>query len=310
MRRRALVEHGDRSARTSPLWPDWRANLHPSLRPLAKQRVASGELPLHGYAHALNSSQAFAMNLFLPVAGGAPSAFAAWVGRAVGLHVAIESVDLEYYGSGDLLCEIPGPEPGPHDKLTAADVAVHLVDGDGRRGVLLIEVKLTEGGFTTCGGIDSRGNRDRAPCLDADLFFREPARCYLRHPYRATRDRRYWRIFEQAHGSLRAAFPGQAEHAGCPFAGDWQQPMRNHALALAMQQAGLVDFWHLALVHHDDNPDVPGPWDAYRRCAADAESLHRWPASSLLPALAACVPAADDHEGWMRARYVLDAEVE
>jgi len=305
MRRRALAEGGDRGARTSPLWPDWRSSLHPALLPTAEARVSSGALPLHDYAHALNSSQAFAMNLFLPLAGGDPGAFAGFLGAELGVMLELESVDLEFFGSGDLLAEIPRAEPGPNDKLTAADVAIHLRDTDDRRGVLLVEVKLTESGFTPCGGIQSRGNRDRQPCLDAGLFFREPDRCYLRRPYRAVRDRRYWQIFEMAHGSVGDAFPRRPSAGGCPFAGDWQQPMRNHALALAMEQAGLVDFWHLALVHHDANPFVPGPWDEYREAVADRQFLHRWPASTLLPALGAAAGVAD-YEAWMRARYVLD----
>ena len=221
MRRRALAEHGDRAAHTSPLWPDWRSNLHPALLAPAEARVADGSLPLHDYAPALNSSQAFAMNLFLPLAGGDSGAFSDFLRAELGVDVVVESVDLEFFGSGDLLAEIPRAEPGPDDKLTAADVAIHLRDADDRRGVLLVEVKLSEGGFTSCGGVDSRGNRDRAPCLDAALFFREPDRCYLRRPYRAQRDRRYWRIFDAAHGSLRDAFPGRSAAGGCPFAGSW-----------------------------------------------------------------------------------------
>lgn len=305
MRRRALAEHGDRSARTSPLWPDWRANLHPALLSAASERVADGRLPLHDYAHALNSSQAFAMNLFLPLAVGDRAPFDRHLSERLARAVSIDSVDLEFFGSGDLLAEIPSATPGPDDKLTAADVALHLRTPDGARGLLLIEVKLTEGGFTPCGGARSRGNRDRAPCESAAVFFDDPARCYLRRPVRAPRDRRYWTLFSSAHGSVRSAFPGHDAAGGCPFAGDWQQPMRNHALALAMQQAGRVDFWHLALVHHDRNPDVPGPWDAYASAAADAPHLHRWAASSLLPALAASLGDAG-YEQWMRARYVFE----
>ena len=308
MRRRALDEHGDRGARTSPLRDDWRPNLHPSVLSVAERLVADGALPLHGHAHALNSSQAFAMNLFLPLVDGNTASFSAFAAARLGLPVTATGVELEFFGTGDLLAEIPASTPGPDDKLTAADVAVHLEDHAGRRGVLLIEVKLTEGGFTACGGVASRGNRDRGPCRNAAVFFAEPNRCYLRRPWRAKRDRRYWRIFEQEHGSVRGAFPGHQGQGPCPFAGDWQQPMRNHALALAMKQEGLVDFWHLALVHHDDNPDVPGPWEGYSQAVADRSSLHRWPASELLPFLG---DATADPEGWvewMRRRYVLEQE--
>ncbi len=309
MSRRALLEQGDRAARTSPLWPGWRSNLHPRLLPEAEGLVDTGALPLHDYAHALNSSQAFAMNLFLPLRLGRSAPFEELLGQEFGFEVEVEGADLEFIGSGDLLAEIPGAEPREHDKLTAADVAIHLRDREGRAGVLLVEVKLSEGGFTPCGGIDSRGNRDRAPCLDAGLFFEDADRCYLRRPYRASRDRRYWSIFRQAHGSLRAAFPGAPLAGGCPFAGDWQQPMRNHALALAMEQDDRVSFWRLALVHHDGNPDVCDPWDAYTQGTVDSPHIYRWAASELLAALGAATGDAAGHASWMRAKYVLDEEL-
>lgn len=307
MRQRAAWEHGDAEVRTSPLLPDWTLNLHPAIRAEAEALVDAGALPLHDYAHALNSSQAFAMNLFLPLRIGRREALADFLGDALGRAVRVDGVELEFYGSGDILAEISGSTPSDGDMLTAADVAVHLTDADGNTGLLLVEVKLSENGFTPCGGVTSRGNRDHAPCHSAALFFQEPDRCYLRRPWRATRDRRYWRIFTRAHGDLRAAFPGAALDAPCPFVGDWQQPMRNHALCLGAVQEGLADFWALALVHHDGNPDVPAPWDAYAAASADGDHIHRWHASTLLDAIDAALPRADPRLGdWLRDRDFLE----
>lgn len=286
--------------------PDWTLNLHPAVREEAEALVAAGTLPLHDYAHALNSSQAFAVNLFLPLRIGHRGRFADFLSSELGRRVSVTGVDLEFYGSGDILAEIPRSTPSEGDMLTAADVAVHLTDSEGNAGLLLVEVKLSENGFTPCGGAASRGNRDPAPCWSASLFFEEPDRCYLRRPKHAARDRRYWRIFTSAHGDLRTAFPGVALDGPCPFLGDWQQPMRNHALCLGAVQAGLADFWALALVHHDANPDVASPWDAYATAAADRARIHRWPASSLLDAIDAALPAADPPLGpWLRERYLL-----
>lgn len=306
MRRRAQADHGDPNARTSPMLPRWQDGLHPAMVSEAEPLVDQGDLPLHDYAQALNSSQAFALNLFLPLRVGETGPFAHFISGHLGRPVSVTGIDFEYYGSGDLLAETPTSTPGPNDKFTQADVAVHLRDTDGRVGLLLIEVKLTEGGFTSCGGARSRGNRDHAPCEDASIFLAEPSRCYLRRPYRAPRDRRYWEIFTLAHGGLREAFPGTPEPGPCPFVGDWQQPMRNHALALAATQAGVADFWAMALVHHDDNPDVVGPWDDYMAATADTGHLHRWPASTLLPAIAQTLtPATPPFEAWLRDRYSL-----
>lgn len=306
MRQRARIEHADERYRTSPLRSEWIENLHPALHRQAGALVASGALPLHGSARALNSSQAFAMNLALPLRLGDPTPLGTFLSSRLGREVSPTAVDLEYFGSGDLLGETRGALPLPDEKFTAADIAIHLVDPHGRIGLLLIEVKLSEGGFTPCGGAKSAANSDLGPCRSAATLFQDPGRCYLRRPKRALRDRRYWSLFTEAHGDLQSAFPGVDPNGSCPFLGDGQQPMRNHALALAAVQGGLADFWALALVHHDHNPDVPPPWDAYAAATSDREQIHRWPASSLLEVIEASLPGADPPIGpWLRERYLL-----
>jgi hypothetical protein len=306
LRLRALREHGDRAARVSPIFARWQDNLHPAIVDEATRLVDAAAFRLHDHAHALSSSQAFAMNLFLPLRVGNTAALARFLSDELGRSVTVEGVEQEYYGSGDLLAEIPGSTPTVEDKLTCADVAVHLQDDTGARGLLLVEVKLAEEGFTPCGGAVSAGNRDHGPCEDRTVLWAEPHRCYLRRPYRAQRDRRYWSLFAAEHGTLERAFPGADAEGACPFVGDWQQPMRNHALALAATRAGLADFWALALVHHDDNPDVAGPWDAYAAACASSARIRRWPASRLLPAIDAALPDTVPSPGrWLAERYFL-----
>ena len=116
-------------------------------------------------------------------------------------------------------------------------MAIHVEDDRGRTGVVLVEVKLSEGGYTHCNGATSDANMRKDVCADASKFFDEPRACYLRWPRHARRDRRYWDIFEAAFGSVRAAVPGFAGER-CPFEGNHQQLMRNHALALGLTQAG------------------------------------------------------------------------
>jgi len=206
-------------------------------------------------------------------------------------------VELEWNPPGDLLSEIAGDVPVADERMTSIDGVLW-----GRRGessiALLVEVKLTEGGFTPCSGRNSRGNRDRAPCRDAARMLACPDRCYLTRPWRSTRERRYWRIFEGAFGSMAAAFPHVDPDGACVFASDSQQIMRQHALALALEQHEIVDEAWLVLVHHDRNPDVTGPFDAYRRLVSDASRLRRVPASTWLR-------GSPNHLRWMQARYRL-----
>jgi len=307
MTRRALQEHGDADARRSPLRNTWQDNLHPALFEHAEALVRGG-LPLHDHARALNSSQCFAMNLFLPFAVGSPEGLASFLSTRLGRTVRVRGIDIEYYGSGDILAEVAGSIPNEDERFTAADVAVHLEDEKGDIGLAIVEVKLSESGFTPCGGRRSRGNRNDAACRSLELMFASPDRCYLQRPYRAVRDRRYWAIFSQEHGDMTAAFP-RVDTQECPFATDWQQPMRNHALCLGHAQAGLASFWLLALVHHDDNHDVVDPWEAYRAATADAQHIHRWPASTLIDPIEAALPSSSPPIGtWLRDRYLLEVD--
>ena len=303
MRRRATIEHGDPGHRTSPVWDRWTDNLHPSIRANAAAMAADGTLPLHHMAHALRSSQSFAVNLFLPFVDGRRDALNAYLSTELNRQVVVDDIALEYFGSGDILAEIPGPVPSDEDHLTQADVALFLRDDNGEVGILLVEVKLTEGEYTQCGGYPSRGNRRRDVCESASRFFQHPEHCYLQRPYRALRDRRYWALFAAEHGSVAAAFPG-AITTDCPFKGDWQQPMRNHALALGVVHSGRATYWAMALVHHDDNPDVVGPWKAYARATADREKILCWPASTLLPLLDQAIPKLEIGH-WLADRYFL-----
>ena len=278
----------------SPLYTDWHDGLHPSLSTGVDPVLAADGVRRHTHLAARNSSMGFALNLFLPFRLGDPQPLDAPLSRAVGHALTIDRVVFEYGGPTSVLAEVAGDVPLDDEKFTAADVAIFARDADGRPGVVLVEVKLTEGGFTPCAGPLSRGNRRKDVCTSEARFFDDPSACYLRHPWRAARDRRYWEIFAGAHGSVRAAFPVAGE-GRCPFFSDAQQIMRNHALALGLVQARHVDWWAFGLVHHDRNPDVVPPWDAYAAGTIDRTHLFRLPASA--------VAEAAGHSAWMAERY-------
>jgi hypothetical protein len=186
------------------------------------------------------------------------------------------------------------------------DCAVWVQDEQGRNGLVLIEVKLAEAGFSTCNGLTSPGNRRKDVCGSASTMFANPSHCYLTHPYRATRDRRYWTIFEKQYGSLAKAFPF-VKDGPCPFAGHFQQPMRNHALALGLVQSGFCDFAHFGLLYHDHNPDVPTYWQQYCAGVADPGMLFSIKASELIDR----APHSGGWQTWahyMRKRYALSQD--
>jgi hypothetical protein len=282
LRDRASRDHGDPSARVSPMFSAWTDGLFTEIRSEVGEYVQRSGLRLHRDVAAVYSSMAFAFNLFAPFRLQGASALAGILGQATSRSLEVESIDFELHGQSDVLGEWTEVDrPGPEDKFTAADVGVVVRDGT-RRGIILIEVKLGEGGFTNCKGRTSPENRDPDVCKSASAFLAEPRRCYLTRTVRAVRDRRYWDIFAAQSGTVAAMFPNVPADGGCPFAYNNQQPMRNQAMALGLVQAGEFDFAHFGLVHHDKNPDVPTQWASYRGLFRDDRMLFILKATEVL----------------------------
>ena len=247
---------------------------------------------------------AFGFNLFMPFREHGASALDDLLARALGVPIRVVDIEFEFHGPTDVLAECAGSQPTDDEKFTASDVAIRAADDNGRAGLVLVEVKLSEGGFTPCNGARSPANKRKDVCASAARFFDDPRACYLRRTRHARRDRRYWDIFDTAFGSVRAAVPVFTGER-CPFEGDHQQLMRNHALALGLIQAGEADFAAFGLVHHPDNHHVVAPWEHYCSLVADPSPLFRIPADELVDAAADQGAPWSDWACYMRERYML-----
>ena len=307
MRDRARRETGSPDSSTSPMFDDWQQGVHDWVRRQTVDLAGNGDIRLHDYVAAVNSSMVFGFNLFMPFREHDASSLEALLAGALGMPVRVVNIEFEFQGPTDVLAECAGARPTDDEKFTASDVAIHVEDRAGRTGVVLIEVKLSEGGFTPCGGAQSRANRRRDVCASAAKFFDDPGACYLKRTRHAQRDRRYWTIFEAASGSVQAAVPGFTGER-CPFEGDHQQIMRNHALALGLVQAGEAAFAAFGLVHHPDNHHVVEPWEQYRSLVADPSLLFRIPADKLIEAAARQGTPWSDWSDYMRERYMIETQ--
>lgn len=289
------------ACRRPPMWPHWIDGIHPDYRDLARKVQIADEVKLHDFAAHLLSSQAFALNLYLPFREGNRRALSKCIGNLLGTRMLVEEVCFEWVPPGALLGELDGDRPKKDEPATAVDIVLWSRLGNGQRVAVLVEVKLTEAGFTTCNGRLSRANKRMDVCDSGTLFFDDPGSCYLRRPKGKRRDRRYWEIFTASHGSVRDAFPGAAVDGPCPFAGNAQQPMRNLAIARALEQEGMVDRAWFVLCAHDRNPDVPRHWREWAELLPDPAMAPSLPASMVV--------AAGEAEGydawgdWMRERY-------
>ena len=282
LRDRARRDLGDPNLWVSPMFDSWSDGVYEPLRESTEAVILNHQL--HSHARAVNSSQIFGFNLFMPFRMWNADPLASLLSGVTQRALTIESISFEYAGDLNVLSECAGSTAQDEETFTAADVGIHVRGEDGRTGLILCEIKLSEGEFTPCGGKTSPANRRQDICRSAELFFRDPQLCYLTRPKRAVRDRRYWQILQLEYGSVHSAVPEWDPTNPCPFNGNMQQLMRNHALALGMVQGGHFDFAYFGLVHHDDNRDVSDPFDEYHHLAAGHQMLFRVPASRVVRA--------------------------
>ena len=298
-----MDEWCDDDGRSPPAWARWTDGIYRAYRPLAKTSVRSDSVRLHEYVAHILSSQAFAFNLFLPFREGSRESLSKRISDLVGARLAIDRVNFEWVPPGDLLGELDGQWPVGDEAATGVDVALWGWLENRRRAVVLVEVKLSEDGFTHCGGRRSRGNRRKDVCRSATLFLDDPNACYLRRPQRKRRDRRYWEIFAKSHGTVRDAFPNAALDGPCPFAYDMQQPMRNLAIARGLEQEDMVERAWFALCAHDANAGIAEHWQAWKQLLPDPTMAPFLPASEVVRA--GEDEGLSDWASYMRSRYRL-----
>lgn len=304
LRDRARRETGSPETRVSPMFDDWTEGIHEWVRRQTSEHVEERGIRLHSHVAAVNSSMGFAFNLFMPFREHGTPGLEAALASALGVQLRVIDMEFEFHGPTGVLAECAGPRPAPREQFTATDVAVFVEDAGGRRGVILVEVKLSEGEYSHCNGATSDHNIRKDVCAAAETFFGKPRDCYLTRPRHAARERRYWDILETEFGSVRAAVPGYSGKR-CPFENDRQQLMRNHALALGLVQAGDVAFAAFGLVHHPANHHVVEPWDDYRHIVPETSQLFRMPANELVDAAAGQGARWSAWARYMRERYML-----
>lgn len=212
--------------------PDTHRDQLPFLYPaaVAAVRELQGQFPFraHIYFNHMGSSQAAAFNLFLPILLHPKCAEVLRAVRPDFARLATERLYrgfcVEYWDGveeekkrmdrGELykgLLNDKSPCAG-----TDADIAIAYYNPQDELCLWLIEHKLTEAEFTTCGGSRSRG---RQPHHDCGRSFAEiladKRHCY----HHDRRGSRYWEITE----ANREFFVHHDLYSGCPFQGGLNQ---------------------------------------------------------------------------------------
>lgn len=227
----------------------WAENLLPHFRGPVLAHLEALAIPRHAQVQHVLSSQVFALNLAAPFFAH-PDKLSAFLcddddERVVRVEAEVAGVNNPFH------------EPGTRgEKRTSADLGVWIESPRGTELVLL-EVKLTEGGFGRC----SKGAKGGVACDSGgrQLVLGGGGGCPLtKPPY----ERTYWRLLNEL-APLRLNL--LQEPGPCPFRDHGYQLMRTQLLAAALAAdpaEGLVDARFGVLVH-DGNASVRAALEAW-----------------------------------------------
>jgi len=218
---------------------------------------------VHKMAYHMASSQTACVNLFMPVlldmnsdkivraVSGCPKDFV-----SIDRDRLFKGFCFEYWGQD--FTEGKGLM-GDHSNAagTDSDLAIAYINDKGEHCIWLIEHKLTEKEFTTCGGYRSDGNKEKQNCRKkrmCDIISEQSLCHYHRIGYR------YWKITSSKHD----AFNVNDDMEGCPFRGGTNQLWRNQLLTFIYMESGQYAHAHFSVVHHRDNDSLYDTMNKYK----------------------------------------------
>ena len=238
--------------------------LYPPLVETTKNHHQKFPFRIHEHFNHMASSQAANINLFLsillsPCADNILSA----------INPSYSRLATEYLDHGWRIEYWDEPVGALADKSdiagTDTDLAIAYYDHGGRLCLWLIEHKLTEPEFSTCGGFRSEWRTDkvRHDCTRSfTQILENKSSCY----YHDKCGYNYWDITDQH----RDFFPGHDQHEECPFRGGMNQLWRNQLLGLAIEDEGKeFKHAHFSVVRHPGNTALDASLADYQELIAN-----------------------------------------
>ena len=129
---------------------------------------------------------------------------------------------------------------------TDSDIAIAYYNQKDELSLWLIEHKLTEKEFTTCGAYRSSGNKQKDFCNNPKAILSNNNKCY----YQYARNYKYW---ELTSNSGLFDLEEMAKRSECPFLDGKNQLWRNQLMAYAIQKERSFKNAHFSVVYHHDN---------------------------------------------------------
>lgn len=261
-------------------YADQQPTLHSSVRDLFNQHQERHPFKTHGFFDHVASSQAACANLFLPLLRN----------PAIADHVLsrllpdYRCLATEYFDGGYRLefWDEPRNCLNDHNASTGtdADIAIFYYDVHRSLNVWLVEHKLTEIGFSKCGGKVSRGRTHLHKCTSLGAILKDHAKCY----YHSAKRYNYWPITirhtkEFSLSQLEASSP-------CPFHDGRNQNWRNLLLALELERLGFLGMpvarAHFSVVHHPGNDAIQREVSSFLPLLTDTTRVTALPSSRIL----------------------------
>lgn len=190
---------------------------------------------------------------------------------------------------------------GDHSKQagTDSDVAIAYYNTSNDLCLWLIEHKLTEREFTTCGAYRSSGNNaeGRSTCHRCSIseILDDPTLCY----YHRESKYNYWSIMKDGAAEF---YCGSYGGNGCPFRGGMNQLWRNQLLAMALEKNGMYKHVSFSVVHHPLNIFLNDTMATYSRLTNNSQKFNSFTSYKLVDA-AAVDPELKDWIKWYQEVY-------
>jgi hypothetical protein len=272
-------------------WADRMPMLYPDIVNALKDHLRDFPFQIHKHFNHMVSSQAANINLFLPVLLHANADSILGALRSDFARLATDQLDQGYRIE---FCDEPFGNLGDKTKVsgTDADIAIAYYNHADELCLWLIEHKLTESEFTTCGGFKSRGRTPRHDCSRSfSDILADKSMCY----YHDASGYNYWRITE----ANEDFFANHPAHAECPFWGGMNQLWRNQLLALSVEQDDRQPYKHVSfsVVKHPRNGHLDGTLDTYKNLIADNPKFSVFTSADV-------IAAASEHEDTELAEWV------
>ena len=228
---------------------------YPLYQPIVKE-VKNHKFKQHKHFGHMASSQAACINLFTPILvnNKIANAILPLINsrfRNLATEYLEKGFQFEYWDKSNPLND--------HNQAagTDSDIAIAYYDVKEELSLWLIEHKLTEDEFTTCGGYRSKGNKSKNNCKNNALILNDESKCY----YMYHCNYNYWHITKESH---LFNMDKLKQKNRCPFISGPNQLWRNQLMGYAIQKKSSFKNVHFSVVHHHENNDLRNSMKEYK----------------------------------------------